>query len=491
MIPSNLQNPIHPNMTLGEFLHCFPELSKFLDDLLRLAQEAHGLEVDSTTGLQSISANGKQTIRLDPTFLPSAPTVASGSWPAPYIYGASLVAGGSLTVGTTYYYRVVCAQNLSGGGTYITSLASNEVSFTPTTGNQSVNLVWYNPFNNFPGLANDSGHYAGYSIYAAQKNYSYIVLRYTSPSGYLDGTITNVLSETSQTSSKEIYNTSSAASGSNNWTFTDTGAAYTGNTYIVPPPSGASGGLISSVNSSLFYTSLYAIPFQQVIEPPTAFAGGITVCSSGQGSIGPLQYGLTVVDAGYNTVNGYAQLSNQAINFMTNTSGVPGYITISPLITSPGSATYPALHIGNGSSNAPLYVEGYINCGAAFGFVIGTYYGATGTDPVGNVIKGGIVTTIGTGLASSSITWPSQTANTFFAAPNGSSGTPSFRTIASADLPVCSSTVLGAAKVDNTSIKAVSGVVQGGGVSGTYTSGGTTLTFTKGVLTSTSGTGFA
>ena len=38
-------------------------------------------------------------------------------------------------------------------------------------------------------------------------------------------------------------------------------------------------------------------------------------------------------------------------------------------------------------------------------------------------------------VSSSQVTFPSQTANTFFAAPNGSSGTPTFRGIASADLP--------------------------------------------------------
>ena len=38
-------------------------------------------------------------------------------------------------------------------------------------------------------------------------------------------------------------------------------------------------------------------------------------------------------------------------------------------------------------------------------------------------------------VSSSQVTFPSQTANTFFAAPNGSAGTPTFRSIASADLP--------------------------------------------------------
>lgn len=92
-----------------------------------------------------------------------------------------------------------------------------------------------------------------------------------------------------------------------------------------------------------------------------------------------------------------------------------------------------------------------------------TFTGATGTDALGNVFKGGIITTVGGGsvgtgtvttfstgnlspLFTATVSNPtstpalsfaqvSQTQNLFFASPNGSSGNPTFRAIAAADLP--------------------------------------------------------
>jgi hypothetical protein len=55
----------------------------------------------------------------------------------------------------------------------------------------------------------------------------------------------------------------------------------------------------------------------------------------------------------------------------------------------------------------------------------------TGTGPAGAIKIGTDPVTF---IQFGSVTWGSQTANTFFAAPNGSSGTPSFRSIGTADL---------------------------------------------------------
>ena len=69
------------------------------------------------------------------------------TWTAPYGAPAatpSLQAGGSLAVGTTYYYRVVAVKH--GGVPWNTnqveSPASVEVSATPTAGNQTIRLTW-------------------------------------------------------------------------------------------------------------------------------------------------------------------------------------------------------------------------------------------------------------------------------------------------------------------------------------------------------------
>lgn len=57
---------------------------------------------------------------------------------APTGLTAALASGGTLTVGTTYYYKITG----TGGDNNQETIGSNEVSVTPTTGNQSVKLTW-------------------------------------------------------------------------------------------------------------------------------------------------------------------------------------------------------------------------------------------------------------------------------------------------------------------------------------------------------------
>lgn len=54
---------------------------------------------------------------------------------------AGLTAGGTLTVGTTYYYKVTAVGYNGFNATNETS-GSNETSITPTTGNQTASLTW-------------------------------------------------------------------------------------------------------------------------------------------------------------------------------------------------------------------------------------------------------------------------------------------------------------------------------------------------------------
>ncbi len=77
------------------------------------------------------------------------------------------------------------------------------------------------------------------------------------------------------------------------------------------------------------------------------------------------------------------------------------------------------------------------------------------TVPTGFAVSGNPVTTSGTLAVSLS----SQAANKFLAAPDGTSGTPSFRVVAAGDLPLGSSSAFGAVKVDNTTITAAAGVI--------------------------------
>lgn len=58
---------------------------------------------------------------------------------------ASLVAGGTLTVGTKYYWVVTANWTNTATGASLQSDLSNEVNLTPTTGNQTASLSWTAP----------------------------------------------------------------------------------------------------------------------------------------------------------------------------------------------------------------------------------------------------------------------------------------------------------------------------------------------------------
>lgn len=85
-------------------------------------------------------------------------TTTSASLGVPSGFAAAAPAsGGSLTVGTTLYYKI-CAFNFFGQTT-----ASLEISATPTTGNQKIPLSWSAVTGvNGTSLANQ---FAGYKIY--------------------------------------------------------------------------------------------------------------------------------------------------------------------------------------------------------------------------------------------------------------------------------------------------------------------------------------
>jgi hypothetical protein len=87
----------------------------------------------------------------------------NGIVPAPGGVSAQPVGGGSLSVGTTYYYAVVA---LGTGDTYTTpgsaqSSNSQEVSFTPASGQQSAQVSWNGVTY---GDASDTRHADGYAV---------------------------------------------------------------------------------------------------------------------------------------------------------------------------------------------------------------------------------------------------------------------------------------------------------------------------------------
>jgi hypothetical protein len=61
---------------------------------------------------------------------------------APTNFGAALAAGGSLSAGTTYYYRVLTVRKAFSDRMFAISAPTAEQAVTPTAGNQKANLSW-------------------------------------------------------------------------------------------------------------------------------------------------------------------------------------------------------------------------------------------------------------------------------------------------------------------------------------------------------------
>jgi hypothetical protein len=106
--------------------------------------------------------------------------------------------------------------------------------------------------------------------------------------------------------------------------------------------------------------------------------------------------------------------------------------------------------------------------GAGTSSTTGTVTSVSGTGTVSGLTLSGTVTssgslTLGGTLAVTASNFSSQTANTFLAAPNGSAGVPTFRTIVAADIPTLNQNTTGSAgSVANSFIvRADSGTIEG------------------------------
>ena len=213
----------------------------------------------------------------------------------------------------------------------------------------------------------------------------------------------------------------------------------------------------------------------------TVFAGP---ASGGSGT--PTFRALTAADLPGGTGSGSVTSVGLSLPGIFSVTGTP--VTTSGTLTGT-LASQNANLVFAGPSSGPAAAPTFRSLTAADlpGGVAGTVTSVALSLPSNFAVTGSPVTGSGTLTA----TWNTVTANYFFCGPNGSTGTPSFRAIVSADLPVGSSTILGAVKVDNTSIVATAGVISTSGLSGTFSYGGNTLTFTKGLLTGATGSGWS
>jgi hypothetical protein len=108
-------------------------------------------------------------------------------------------------------------------------------------------------------------------------------------------------------------------------------------------------------------------------------------------------------------------------------------------LTNPSSITFPRINADNTITTLSA-ADFRTAIGAGTSSTVGTVTSVGGTGTVSGLSLSGTVTssgnlTLGGTLTVAASNFSSQTANTFLAAPNGSSGTPTFRTIVAADIP--------------------------------------------------------
>jgi hypothetical protein len=135
--------------------------------------------------------------------------------------------------------------------------------------------------------------------------------------------------------------------------------------------------------------------------------------------------------------------------------------TFSPL-ANPSAITFPRINADNTVSalDAATFRTAI---GAGTSSTTGTVTSVSGTGTVSGLTLSGTVTTsgsltLGGTLSVNASDFSSQTANTFLAAPNGSAGVPTFRTIVAADVPTLNQNTTGTAA----NVTGVVAIVNGG-----------------------------
>lgn len=154
-------------------------------------------------------------------------------------------------------------------------------------------------------------------------------------------------------------------------------------------------------------------------------------------------------------------------------------------LTNPSAITFPRFNADN-TVSALNAADFRTAIGAGTSSTTGTVTSVSGTGTVSGLTLTGTVTTsgsltLGGTLSVTPSNFASQTANTFLAAPNGTAGTPTFRAIVAADVPVLNQNTTGNAATATTlqTARTINGVSFNGSANITITAN-TTNTLTRG-----------
>lgn len=170
---------------------------------------------------------------------------------APTGLTSALASGGSLTSGTTYFYKITALDG-AGGETTV----SNETSATPSGGNLSVKLTWTAVTNSY-----------GYNVYRSTSTGTEVLIQ--GPGlPVTPGTATTFTDTGNQTS---LYTIATATSGDGNTTF-----------FVSPTPTIANGTKVAVTGVTTTSGTWNFNQMYTVLASGTFFGSGVT-CSPGEG----------------------------------------------------------------------------------------------------------------------------------------------------------------------------------------------------------------
>jgi hypothetical protein len=244
------------------------------------------------------------------------------------------------------------------------------------------------------------------------------------------------------------------------------------------------------VNADNTVSSLSADDFRVAIGAGTGTGGGtVTSVAVSGGTTGLTVSGSPITSSGTITLSGTLNVANGGTGATTASAArtALGASTVGAnlfTLSNPSAITF--LRINADNTTSALSASDF-RTAIGVGSGSGTVTSVSGTGSVSGITLSGTVTTsgnisLGGTLSVSASNFSSQVAKTFLAAPNASSGTPTFRTIVASDIPTLNQSTTGNAATASTlqTARTINGTSFNGGSNITTANWGTSRTLTIG-----------